>query len=74
MEEADSVRVGWPELPSLLVPPVEYQPNGRYMLKLPGSSRLVQYGRLLEEHTDWVWSLLEPLESDASAPEIAPAA
>lgn len=61
-----------PSTPSLLVPPVEYQPERRYLLKLPGSARPIQYGAMLEQHADWVWSLLEPVESDAS--QIAPAA
>jgi hypothetical protein len=65
-------RAGEPPVQSLIIPPVEYQPAKRYTLQLPGSTRVVRYGRLLEQHTDWLWTVVEPLEPDNSATDRPP--
>jgi hypothetical protein len=67
-----SKRAGGATVQSLIVPPVEYQPAKRYMLQMPGSARPIRYGRLLEQHIDWVWTVVEPIEPDADAVGAAP--
>jgi hypothetical protein len=52
---------------SLIVPPVEYQPAKRYLLQLVDSALTIRYGRLLEQHSDWVWTVIEPQEPGAAA-------
>jgi hypothetical protein len=67
-----SRRVGEPAVQSLIIPPVEYQLSRRYTLQTPRSQRTIRYGRMLEQYTDWVWTVIEPLEPDgagARAPE-----
>jgi cyclic-di-GMP-binding protein len=62
-------RAGDPAVQSLIVPPVEYQPARRYNLHVAGSVQAIRYGRLLEQHTDWVWTVIDPIEpDDASTP------
>jgi hypothetical protein len=65
-------RAGDPPVQSLIVPPVEYQPARRYMLQMPGSARPIRYGRVLEQHSDWLWTVVEPLEHDDAAAGDAP--
>lgn len=69
-----SRRAGEPTVQSLIVPHADYQPGKRYTLHTPGSARLIRFGRLLEQHTDWVWTVIEPIEPTAAAPDTAPAA
>ena len=59
-----SKRAGDPPVQSLIVPPVEYRADKRYMLQIPGAARPIRYGRLIEQHIDWVWTVVEPLEPD----------
>jgi len=65
-------RAGDPPVQSLIVPPAEYQPAKRYLLQMPGSARPIRYGRLLEQTSDWLWSVVEALEPDAAATGAAP--
>jgi len=60
-------RAGDPPVQSLIVPPAEYQPAKRYLLQMPGSARPIRYGRLLEQTSDWLWTVVEALEPDAAA-------
>lgn len=60
-------RAGEPAVQSLIVPPVEYQPAKRYLLQLVDSALTIRYGRLLEQHSDWVWTVIEPQEPGAAA-------
>ena len=62
-----SRRAGEPAVQSLIIPPVEYQPSRRHTLQTPGSQRTIRYGRVLEQHHDWVWTVIEPLEPDGAA-------
>ncbi|HVN35649.1 MAG TPA: hypothetical protein VMU96_10395 [Casimicrobiaceae bacterium] len=61
-----SRRAGEPPVRSLIIPPVEYQPSRRYTLQTPGSQLVIRYGRVLEQHHDWVWTVIEPLEVDGA--------
>jgi len=64
-------REGEPPVQTLVVPPGEYQPGKRLHMQVGESSRRIAFGRLLEQHPDWVWATLEPLPSpaqDSSAP------
>jgi hypothetical protein len=62
-----SRRAGEPAVQSLIIPPVEYQSSRRYTLQAPHSLRAIRYGRVLEQHNDWVWTVIEPLEPDDAA-------
>jgi len=62
-----SRRPGEPGVQSLIVPLAEYQPGRRYVLRTANSERVIRYGRLLEQHTDWVWTVIEPLETGVAA-------
>jgi hypothetical protein len=54
---------------TLVVPPGEYQPGKRLHMSVGESSQRIAFGRLLEQHPDWVWATVEPLAAtpDASA-------
>ena len=54
---------------TLVVPPGEYQPGKRLHMSIGESSQRIAFGRLLEQHPDWVWATVEPLAaaSDAGA-------
>jgi len=65
-------RAGDPPVQSLIIPPAEYQPAKRYTLRLPGAACPIRYGRLLERHSDWLWTVVELLEPDAAAAGAAP--
>ena len=58
-----------PPVQSLIVPAVEYQASRRYTLRTGLSTRTIRHGRLLEQHADWVWTVIDPVspESDAGA-------
>jgi hypothetical protein len=62
-----SRRAGEPAVQSLIIPPVEYQPTRRYTLQTPNTQRTIRYGRVLEQHTDWVWTVIEPLEAESGS-------
>ena len=62
-----SRRPGEPVVQSLIIPPVEYQPSRRYTVQTPHSLRAIRYGRVLEQHNDWVWTVIEPFEPDGAA-------
>jgi hypothetical protein len=68
-----SRRPGEPPVQSLIVPVADYHPGRRYVLRTAGSEQLIRYGRLLEQHTDWVWTVIEPLETGVAATPAAPA-
>jgi len=61
---------------SLIIPPVEYQPSWCYALETKDATRAIRFGRLLEQHPDWLWTVIDPIEPDAGAtgapPEAAP--
>jgi hypothetical protein len=65
-------RAGEPAVQSLIIPPVEYQPSRRYTLQTANSQRAIRYGRVLEQYTDWVWTVIEPLEPEGAAATRAP--
>jgi hypothetical protein len=50
---------------TLVVPPGEYHPGKRLYMRVGQSSRRIGFGRLLEQHSDWVWATVEPLASAA---------
>ena len=58
-----SRKAGEPAVQSLIIPPVEYQPSRRYTLQTRGSQKTIRYGRVLEQHNDWLWTVIEPLEA-----------
>ncbi len=63
-----SRRAGEPAVQSLIVPPVEYQPSRRYTLQT--SDRAAHdpvRPRCSSSTTDWVWTVIEPLEPDGAA-------
>jgi hypothetical protein len=62
-----SRRAGEAAVQSLIIPHADYQSGKRYALYTPGSVRVIRYGRLLEQHTDWVWTVIEPVEPAALA-------
>jgi hypothetical protein len=62
-----SRRAGEPAVQSLIIPPVEYQPSRRYTLQTPNTQRTIRYGRVLEQHTDWLWTVIEPLEGESGS-------
>lgn len=56
---------------TLVVPPGKYQPGKRLHMSVGQSSQRIAFGRVLEQHPDWVWATVEPLvrpkQSAASA-------
>jgi hypothetical protein len=61
-----SRRSAEPAVQSLIIPPVEYQSSRRYTLRTPNAQRTIRYGRVLEQHIDWLWTVIEPLEPDGA--------
>ena len=57
-----------PTVQSLIVPAVEFHASRRYTLRTGFSTRSIRHGRLLEQHADWVWTVIDPVppESDAA--------
>jgi hypothetical protein len=53
---------------SLIVPALEFQPSRLYTLRTGLSTRTIRHGRLLEEHADWVWTVIDPV---SPAPDAA---
>jgi hypothetical protein len=52
---------------SLVVPSGEYHASRRYTLRVAGSVRTIRHGRLLEEHTGWVWTVIDNVTPEAAA-------
>jgi hypothetical protein len=60
-----------PVVQTLVVPPGEYQPGRRMRMNVGQVSKKIAFGRLLEQHPDWVWATVESFEQ---APRRAAAA
>jgi hypothetical protein len=60
-----------PVVQTLVVPPGEYQPGKRMRMNVGQVSKKIAFGRLLEQHPDWVWATVESVEQ---APRRAAAA
>src|SRR5208337_2799733 len=54
-------RDGETAVQTLVVPPGEYQPGKRLYMSAAQSSQRIAFGRVLEQHPDWVWATVEPL-------------
>jgi hypothetical protein len=54
-------RDGETAVQTLVVPPGEYQPGKRLYMSVAQSSQRIAFGRVLEQHPDWVWATVEPL-------------
>src|SRR5271169_4776937 len=46
---------------TLVVPPGEYQPGKRLHMSAARSTQRIAFGRVLEQHPDWIWATVEPL-------------
>jgi hypothetical protein len=51
-----------PAVQSVIVAPVEYRPARLCSLQTASGARMVRLGRVLERHTDWAWTVIEPVE------------
>jgi hypothetical protein len=60
-------RDGEPIVQTLVVPPGEYQAGKRLHMNVGSSSQRIAFGRLLEQHPDWVWATVEPLPTANAA-------
>jgi hypothetical protein len=56
-----------PPVQSLIVPAVEFHASRRYTLRTGTSSRSIRHGRLLEQHADWVWTVIDPVTPEPDA-------
>jgi hypothetical protein len=56
-----------PPVQSLIVPAVEFQAARRYTLQTNEAPRVIRFGRILEQQSDWIWSVIEPAEGGAGA-------
>lgn len=65
-------RDGEAAVQTLVVPPGEYQPGKRLHMSVAESSRRIAFGRVLEQHPDWVWATVEPLVAATQAANAAP--
>jgi hypothetical protein len=54
-------RDGATAVQTLVVPPEEYQSGKRLHMTVAQSSQRIAFGRVLEQHPDWVWATVEPL-------------
>jgi hypothetical protein len=54
-------RDGETAVQTLVVPPEEYQPGKRLHMSVAQSSLRIAFGRVLEQHPDWVWATVESL-------------
>jgi hypothetical protein len=54
-------REGEAAVQTLVVPPGEYQPGKRLQMNVGETSQRIGFGRVLEQHSDWVWATVEPL-------------
>src|SRR5271167_2449390 len=64
-------RDGETAVQTLVVPPGEYQPGKRLHMSAAQSSQRIAFGRVLEQHPDWVWATVEP---QSPAPQAATSA
>jgi hypothetical protein len=64
-------RDGETAVQTLVVPPGEYQPGKRLHMSAAQSSQRIAFGRVLEQHPDWVWATVEPLVPAAQTAESA---
>jgi hypothetical protein len=64
-------RDGETAVQTLVVPPGEYQPGKRLHMSAGQSSQRIAFGRVLEQHPDWVWATVEPLAPATQAPPSA---
>ena len=69
-----SRREGEPPVQSLIVPAAEYHASRLYTLRTGDSPRTIRYGRLLEQHADWVWTVVDPVAPGTAAAGAGPAA
>jgi hypothetical protein len=60
-------RDGETAVQTLVVPPGEYQPGKRLYMSAAQSSQRIAFGRVLEQHPDWVWATVEPLVTASQA-------
>jgi hypothetical protein len=60
-------REGEPPVQSLIVPAVEYHASRPYTLRTGDSQHTMRYGRVLERHADWVWTVVDPLAPGGTA-------
>ena len=65
-------REGETSVQTLVVPPGEYQPGKRVQMSVGQSSQRIGFGRVLEQHPDWVWATVEPLPAATQAPAASP--
>ena len=65
-------REGEASVQTLVVPPGEYQPGKRLQMSVGQSSQRIGFGRVLEQHPDWVWATVEPLPAATQAPAASP--
>jgi len=59
-------RDGEQAVQTLVVPPGDYQAGKRLHMSFGQSSQRIAFGRLLEQHPDWVWATVEPLPEKSS--------
>ena len=60
-------REGEAVVQTLVVPPGEYQPGKRLHMNVGEASQRIAFGRVLEQHPDWVWATVEPLPAATQA-------
>ena len=60
-------REGEPPVQSLIVPAVEYHPSRLYTLRIGAAARPIRHGRLLEQHADWVWTVIDSVSPGTDA-------
>jgi hypothetical protein len=60
-------REGEPTVQSLIVPAVEYHPSRLYTLRIGTSTRTIRHGRLLEQHADWTWTVIDTVSPGTDA-------
>ena len=60
-----------PVIQTLVVPSGEYQPGKRLRMNFGQTSRKIAFGRLLEQHPDWVWATVESVEQAPRQPAAA---
>jgi hypothetical protein len=61
-----------PTVQTLVVPPGEYQPGKRLRMSAGRSSRRIAFGRLLEQHPDWIWATVESVDPATPAAGATP--
>jgi hypothetical protein len=52
---------------SLIVPAGEYHASRRYSLHTGSTMRTIRHGRLLEQHADWVWTVIDLVAAEGNA-------